>query len=48
MLTSAVMSLNLVIKACLMMSTTISEVMTMKTSGNNTHRWSGGEKAQET
>ncbi|TNN36983.1 hypothetical protein EYF80_052854 [Liparis tanakae] len=31
------MSLNLVMKACLMMSTATSEVTTMKTSGNSTH-----------
>lgn len=39
-LTSAFMSLNLVMKACLMMSTATSEVTTIMTSGNNTHRWS--------
>lgn len=39
-LTSALMSLNLVMKACLTTSTVNSEASTMTTSGNNTHRWS--------
>lgn len=39
-LTSALMSLNLVMKACLTTSTAISEAITMATSGNSTHRWS--------
>lgn len=37
------MSLNLVMKACLMASTAISEMMTIKTSGNSTHMWSRGK-----
>ncbi len=37
-LTSAVMSLNLVMKACLTMSTVTSDVITMKTSGSSTQR----------
>ena len=41
-LTSALMSLNFVMKACLMTSTATSEAMTMMTSGQRTHRWSVG------
>lgn len=37
-LTSAVMSLNLVMKACLTMSTVTSDMITMKTSGSSTQR----------
>lgn len=39
-LTSALMSLNLVMKACLTTSTATSEAITMTTSGNSTHKWS--------
>lgn len=39
-LTSAVMSLNFVMKACLTTSTAISDKITMKTSGSRTQRWS--------
>lgn len=36
--TSAVMSLNLVIKACFTISTAVSDAITIQTSGNNTQR----------
>lgn len=39
-LTSALMSLNLVMKACLTTSTATSDASTIITSGNSTHRWS--------